>query len=91
MNRRIEDMTIEYAASAPIPRIVLYDIGFPNGEKEYAALDGNAVILFTAISQNREELCQCLYSVKMSTYSPIFRQTALHLKERRWVRRFPTM
>ena len=56
MNRRIEEAAIEYEASAPIPRIVLYDIGFPKGEKEYAALDGNAVILFTAISQNREEL-----------------------------------
>jgi len=56
MSKRIEDAAIEYAASAPIPRVVLYDIGFPSGEKEYVALDGNAVILFTAISQKREEL-----------------------------------
>lgn len=56
MNARIEEAAIKYAANAPIPRIVLYDIGFPDGEKEYAALDGNAVILLTSISQNREEL-----------------------------------
>ena len=56
MNERIAEAAIKYAANAPIPRIVLYDIGFPLGEKEYAALDGNAVMLLTAISQNREEL-----------------------------------
>ena len=56
MNERIEEAAIKYAANAPIPRIVLYDIGFPDGEKEYATLDGNAVMLLTAISQNREEL-----------------------------------
>ena len=56
MNERIEEAAIKYAANAPIPRIVLYDIGFPNGEKEYAALDGNAVMLLTAVSQTREEL-----------------------------------
>lgn len=56
MNERIEEAAIKYAANAPIPRIVLYDIGYPVGEKEYAALDGNAVMLLTAISQDREEL-----------------------------------
>lgn len=56
MSQRIEAAALEYAVYAPLPRIVLYDIGFPNGANEYAALDGNAVILFTAVSQNREEL-----------------------------------
>lgn len=56
MSQRIEAAAVQYAAHAPIPRIVLYDIGYPHGEQEYAALDGNAVILFTALSQDRDEL-----------------------------------
>ena len=64
MNQRIEAAAVKYAANAPIPRIVLYDIAFPDGEKEYAALDGNAVILLTAVSQNRDELpLQKVYAV----------------------------
>ncbi len=64
MNQRIEEAAVKYAANAPIPRIVLYDIAFPDGEKEYAALDGNAVILLTAVSQTREELpLQKVYAV----------------------------
>ncbi len=64
MNQRIEEAAIKLAANAPIPRIVLYDIGYPNGAQEYAALDGNAVILFTALSQEREELpLQRVYAV----------------------------
>lgn len=56
MNARLERAAIQYAAEAPIPRIVLYDIGYPKDEKEYAALDGHAVMLFTSVSQNRDEL-----------------------------------
>jgi Uncharacterized protein conserved in bacteria (DUF2314) len=56
MSERIEAAAVQYAAHAPIPRIALFDIGYPSSEQEYAALDGNAVILFTAISQNRDEL-----------------------------------
>jgi hypothetical protein len=56
VNERIEKAAVEYASRAPIPRIVLYDIGYPKDEKEYTALDGQAVILFTAVSQIREEL-----------------------------------
>jgi len=64
MNQRIEDAAVQYAAHAPIPRIVLYDIGYPHDQKEYAALDGNGVILFTAVSQERDELpLQRVYAV----------------------------
>lgn len=56
MNQRLEEAAVKFAADAPIPRIVLYDIGYPDGEKEYAALDGHAVMLFTSVSQNRDEL-----------------------------------
>jgi uncharacterized protein YegJ (DUF2314 family) len=56
MSRRIEEAAIKYQANAPIPRVVLYDIGYPHGDREYAALDGHAVILITALTQEREEL-----------------------------------
>lgn len=64
MNERIEKAALEYAAAAPIPRLVLYDIGYPKDGEEYAALDGHAVILFTVVSQTREELpLQRVYAV----------------------------
>ena len=56
MNQRIEEAAIKFAAHAPVPRLVLYDIGYPKDEQEYTALDGNAVLLFTALSQDRDEL-----------------------------------
>ena len=56
MNQRIEEAAIKFAAHAPVPRMVLYDIGYPHDVQEYTALDGNAVILFTALSQDRDEL-----------------------------------
>lgn len=64
MAQRIEEAAVQYAPHAPIPRIVLYDIGYPHGDQEYAALDGNAVILLTAVSQDRDELpLQKVYAV----------------------------
>jgi hypothetical protein len=39
-----------------MPYVVLYDIGYPHDAKESAALDGNAVILLTALSQDHDEL-----------------------------------
>ncbi|HKY44811.1 MAG TPA: DUF2314 domain-containing protein [Pyrinomonadaceae bacterium] len=56
MNQRIDEAAIKLAPHAPVPRLVLYDIGYPHSEQEYTALDGNAVILFTALSQVRDEL-----------------------------------
>jgi hypothetical protein len=56
MRQRIEESAVEYKSYAPIPRVVFYDIGFPHNAQEYAALDGYAVMLITALSQTREEL-----------------------------------
>jgi hypothetical protein len=56
MSQRIEEAALKYQANAPIPRVVLYDIGYPRDDQEYAALDGHAVILITALAQEREEL-----------------------------------
>jgi len=56
ISQQIEDAAVQYAQYAPVPRIVFFDIGYPQDEKESAALDANAVILFTALSQDRDEL-----------------------------------
>lgn len=56
MSQRIEEAAIKYQADAPIPRVVLYDIGYPHNDREYAALDGHAIVLITALTQEREEL-----------------------------------
>ena len=56
MNQRIEEAAVRYQSNAPIPRVVLYDIAYPHDAEEYAALDGHAVMLTTALSQERAEL-----------------------------------
>jgi len=55
INQGIDDAAIKYLGE-PVPRVVLYDIGYPANDEEFAALDGNAVILLTALSHTREEL-----------------------------------
>jgi hypothetical protein len=56
VRRRIEAAAVKYGARAPLARIVLYDIGYPRDTREYASLDGHAVVLLTALSQERGEL-----------------------------------
>ena len=56
MSQRIEEAAVKYQANAPIPRGVLYDIAYPHNDQEYAALDGHAIILLTALDQERDEL-----------------------------------
>jgi uncharacterized protein YegJ (DUF2314 family) len=56
MSQRLEEAAIKYQANAPIERVVFYDIAYPHSDQEYSALDGNALILFTAVAQDGEEL-----------------------------------
>jgi hypothetical protein len=56
MRQRIEKAAVKYGAAAPVARIILYDIGYPRDPREYAGLDGHAVVLLTALSQERAEL-----------------------------------
>ncbi len=56
VRRRIEAAAERYASRTPVARIVLYDIGYPRDAREYAELDGHAVVLLTALSQERAEL-----------------------------------
>lgn len=56
VRRRVEEAAVKYQAYAPIPRVILYDIGYPKDAREYAGLDGHAVVVITALSQERGEL-----------------------------------
>jgi hypothetical protein len=56
MNQRLEEAGVKYQADAPYPRGVLWDIGYPHNDQEYVELDGYAVILITALTQERDEL-----------------------------------
>ena len=56
MVERINAAAEQYKAEGPIPRVALYDIGFPRTIEEYHQLDGHAVLLITALSQERDEL-----------------------------------
>lgn len=56
ISQRIEELAIKYQADAPIPRMALYDIGYPLNDQESTSPDGNAVILVTALVQEEEEL-----------------------------------
>jgi len=55
MMQRIDDAAI-HQANAPIPRFVLYDIGYPKDAKELADLDGHAVLLLSVLVQDQSEL-----------------------------------
>lgn len=56
MDRRIENAADKYRVNAPIPRIVFYDLAYPASAEEYAELSGHALLLVTALSQDRAEL-----------------------------------
>jgi len=44
------------AAQAPVSFVALYDIAYPYNEGEYDRLGGNAILLITALTQQRAEL-----------------------------------
>lgn len=56
MIERLEDAAESAEAYGPIPRAVLYDIGYPRSSDEYERLGGYAVVLVTAVSHDRSEL-----------------------------------
>ena len=56
MNQRIDEAANKNQASAPIPLIALYDIGYPRDAKEHADLDAQAVLLLTVLVQSQAEL-----------------------------------
>jgi len=56
LQQRIETAAVQYAQYAPVARVAFYDIAFPRNADEYSALDGYAVLLITALSQEQTEL-----------------------------------
>jgi hypothetical protein len=56
INRRLAESAEKYQSYAPIPRMALFDIGYPHNEEEYNQLDGHAILMITALTQNENEL-----------------------------------
>jgi hypothetical protein len=56
INRRIEQVAVQYSSYISLPRAVFHDIAYPADESEYAALDGFGVMLVSVFSQERDEL-----------------------------------
>lgn len=56
INQRLEGYAEKYKSYAPIQRMALYDIGYPHNEEEYNQLDGQAILMITALSQKEGEL-----------------------------------
>lgn len=56
INKRIDDLAIQYKEYAPIPKMAIYDIGYPRNAQEYDQLDGHGLLLVAALSQVKEEL-----------------------------------
>jgi len=56
MTARLRDVATEYRQYAPIPRIALYNIGYPSSAAEYEALNGNGAIVVTVVTQDSAEV-----------------------------------
>jgi hypothetical protein len=56
MNNRIAEAAEQYKANAPIPRVALYDIGYPHSATEFSQLNGYGILLISSLSQTASEL-----------------------------------
>lgn len=52
----LDKLATQYAEYAPIPKMAIYDIGYPKNTKEFRDLDGYGLMLVAAVSQTKEEL-----------------------------------
>jgi len=52
----LDKLAVQYKEYAPIPKMAIYDIGYPKDSKEFESLDGYGLILVAAVSQTKEEL-----------------------------------
>jgi len=53
---RISSAALEYQAHAPIPRVAFYDVAYPASKEECDTLNGNAIVLISALVQDSTEL-----------------------------------
>lgn len=56
MTARLGSAASQYRQYAPIPRIALYNIGYPSSPAEYARLNGYAAVVVTTVAQDSAEL-----------------------------------
>jgi len=56
MNQRLDQAASQARGHGPVPRLVLYDIAYPETQEEYASTGGQAVMLITAVSHKKVEL-----------------------------------
>jgi hypothetical protein len=56
INSRLKNAAAKYGTGGPIRYFALSDIGYPYDANEFNQLDGNAVVLITALSQDKEEM-----------------------------------
>lgn len=56
INRRWMELANTFEADLPIPRMALFDIGYPRGAAEFERLDGYGLLLVSAMSQEKSYL-----------------------------------
>lgn len=56
MTQRLEQAATQLQSEAPLARIVLSDVAYPGDQRDYRALDGNAVLLISALVRDRAEI-----------------------------------
>jgi len=61
MTGRLHAAASQYRQYAPIPRIAVYNIGYPSSSAEYEALNGYGAIVVTVVAQDSAEPLARLY------------------------------
>lgn len=56
INNQWSDLAETFKADLPVPRMAIYDIGYPRSAAEFEKLDGHGLILISAISQDKSFL-----------------------------------
>ena len=55
LDARLAGAAAQYRSYAPIPRVAFYDIAYPKDSAEAVAMNGNAVLVVTAVVQDSSE------------------------------------
>lgn len=53
-NQRLAEYAEESESAGPIPRIALYDIGYPHSLEEFKQLDGHAILMVTSLAHTKD-------------------------------------
>ncbi len=55
LDARFAHAAAQYRSYAPVPRVAFYDIAYPKDSTEAVAMNGNAVLVVTAVAQDSSE------------------------------------